>query len=135
MEETGCFDENICAYGGEDTELSVRINKKTPHGLRKAEDAIAYHYCDKSLNGYMKNMYDYGLYNFNYIIKKHPDYKKKLNGDVPKSFVGYLIFNPFNTFLCSLVLRLIKHPLLIKFLVINSFVGGVRNSKNPPQIK
>lgn len=129
LKKTGCFDENICAYGGEDTELSIRINKKLPHGLRKAEGAIAYHYCDKSLNVYMKNMYDYGLNNFNYIIKKHPDYKQNLNGNVPKSFIGYLIFNPFNASLCSLLLKFIKHPLLIKFLVINSFVRGVRNSK------
>ena len=127
--KTGHFDEKICAYGGEDTELSIRINKKFPYGLRKAEEAIAYHHCDKNLNVYMKNMYDYGLYNFNYITKKHPDYKKNLNGGVPKSFFGYLIFNPFNAFLCSLLLRCIKHPLLIKFLVINSFVSGVRNSK------
>jgi len=129
LERTGHFDERLKSYGGEDTELSIRINKDFSKNLRKDCGAVAYHYSDKSLNQYMRNMYDYGLNNFNHIIEKHPSYKKELGGNLPKSFIGYLIFNPINTFLCSSILKCIKHPLLIKFLVINSFVKGVRNFK------
>jgi len=129
INKVGSFDENLSSYGGEDTELSIRINKKFPKSLRKFCGAVAYHYSDKNLNQYMKNMYDYGLNNFNYIVKKHPNYKKSLGYDIIGSFIGYIIFNPINRFLCGLILKFIKHPLLIKFLIIDSFAKGLRLSK------
>ena len=130
LEKIGTFDENLSSYGGEDTELSIRINKKFSNNLRKLCNATAYHYSDKTLKKYMKNMYDYGLNNFNYIIRKHPHYKKSLEQNITHSFKGYIIFNPINRLVCVLFLKFIKHPLLIKFLIISSFVRGVRISKN-----
>ena len=129
LEKTGCFDENLISYGGEDTELAIRINRDFPNNLRKCEGAVSVHCSDKTLNQYRKNMFEYGLNNFNYIVQKHPDYKKKLGGNMISSFKGYLIFNSISRSLCVFLLNLIKHPLLIKFLVISSFVQGVRNSK------
>ncbi len=119
----------MISYGGEDTELSIRINKKFPTNLRKLNDAVAYHYCDKSLRQYFQNMYDYGLNNFNHIINKHPDYKESLGYDMVNSFKGYVLFNSINKFLVEIGLKFIKHPLLIKFLVVYSFVKGARSSK------
>ncbi len=129
LEKTGVFDEGLISYGGEDTELSIRINKKFPANLRKLNDAVAYHYCDKSLRQYSQNMYDYGLNNFNHIVNKHPDYKDSLGYDMVNSFKGYIIFNPINKFLVEISLKFIKHPLLIKFLVVYSFIKGARSSK------
>ena len=129
LDKTGVFDENLISYGGEDTELAIRIDKVFPKNLRKCVGALSFHYSDKSLNQYKKNMFEYGLNNFNYIVEKHSDYKKKLRANMIFSLKGYLIFNPINELLCFLLLKLIKHPLLIKFSVINSFVQGVRLSK------
>ena len=129
LEKTGCFDESLISYGGEDTELAIRINRDFPNNLRKCGGAVSIHYFDKTLNQYRKNMFEYGLNNFNYIIQKHPDYKKSLGANMISSFRGYLIFNSISRSLCVFLLSLIKHPLLIKFLVVSSFVQGVRNSE------
>jgi glycosyltransferase involved in cell wall biosynthesis len=130
LEKTGFFDEKLISYGGEDTELAIRINKIFPNSLRKCGAALSVHYYDKDLSQYKENMFEYGLNNFNYIVKKHPDYKKNLRATMIFSIKGYLAFNPINEFLCFILLKLIKHPLLVKFLVINSFVRGARLSKN-----
>ncbi len=130
LEKTGLFDEKLISYGGEDTELAIRINRVFPKNLRKCMDAVSIHYSDKTLNQYRKNMFEYGLNNFNHIIEKHPDYKKKLGANLIYSFKGYLIFNSISRNLCLFLLNLIRHPLLVKFLVVSSFVQGVRNSKN-----
>ena len=129
LEKTGNFDEKIISYGGEDTELAIRINKVSPGNLRKCGEALSFHYCDKSLSQYKENMFEYGLNNFNYIVEKHPDYKKTLRATLIYSIKGYFVFNHISEFLCFVLLKLIKHPLLIKFLVINSFVRGARLSK------
>ena len=56
LEKIGGFDEKLISYGGEDTELAIRINKKFPNNLRKCSSAFSFHYSDKSLNQYRKNI-------------------------------------------------------------------------------
>ena len=59
-----------------------------------------------------KNMFEYGLNNFNYIIQKHPDYKKNLGANMVSSFRGRLIFNSISRSLCVFLLNLIKKNLI-----------------------
>ena len=40
LNEIGLFDESLFKYGGEDTELSLRISKKYPTGLRKLKKLL-----------------------------------------------------------------------------------------------
>ena len=129
LKKVGCFDENLSSYGGEDTELAIRINKKFPTSLRKSCKSQSYHHSGKKLKQYMNNMFEYGSENFCQIIKKHPDYKKELGYNMISSFRSYFVFNPINKLICIFILKFIKHPLLIKFLVIYSFVLGFRYSK------
>ena len=64
----GVFDENLMHYGGEDTELAIRINAKFPNKMRKL-GAKSCHLTNKSLHHYLLNMFDYGRYNFPKIIQ------------------------------------------------------------------
>ena len=127
LNEIGFFDESLFKYGGEDTELSLRISKKYPNGLRKLEKASSYHITQKSVDQYLNDMFIYGKYNFHQIIEKHPDYKNDLGYGWVFSFKGRLLFNIFIRFLLKITWRLTKHPLVMKYLVVDSFVRGARN--------
>tara|TARA_Y100000768_G_scaffold386098_1_gene373704 strand:- start:7736 stop:8632 length:897 start_codon:yes stop_codon:yes gene_type:complete len=127
LDEVGLFDESLSKYGGEDTELSIRISKKTPTGLRKLKKANSYHITQKSIDQYLNDMFIYGQYNFHQIIEKHPEYKNDLGYRWAFSFKGQIFFNVFSRFLLKKIFKVLKHPLIIKFFVIDSFVRGVRN--------
>ena len=121
------FDESITNYGGEDTELAIRLHKKYPKGMRKLTGINAYHITEKTVEQHIENMFEYGKYNFFKIITKHPDYKNDLGYQWTKSIKGRVLFNPFNQLICKFLLKFLNHPLLIKFLVIDAFIRGVKN--------
>ena len=125
LDSVGFFDESLNRYGGEDTELAIRINEKFPSGMRKIK-AESQHITNKSLNQYLLNMFDYGRFNFLKIINKHPSYKNDLGYQYVNSLLGKMLFNRLSKSFINCLLKVIKHPLLIKFLVINSFICGVR---------
>ena len=125
LDEVGFFDESLKHYGGEDTELAIRIHAKFPSVMRKIK-IDSYHITNKSLDQYLLGMFDYGKFNFPNIIKKHPAYKIDLGYKYVHSLMGKIIFNPVSQFCANGLLKIIPHPLLIKFLVINSFIKGAR---------
>ena len=125
LEKTGLFDETLKYYGGEDTELAIRINKLYPSQMRK-NHATSIHDVGKTLKEYLSNLFEYGQYNFLQIVKKHPDYKDDLGYKLVSSLLGRVILNNFNAKIVRMLLPISKHPLLVKFLVINSFIGGAR---------
>ena len=120
------FDETLEKYGGEDTEMAIRINNKYPDAMRKINKALAYHYANKTLTQYLNNMFEYGKYNFPKIIKKHPNYKNDLGHKMIGSIWGYFLFNPCSRFKVRILQKMFQHPLLTKFLVIDSFIKGAR---------
>jgi len=125
LEKTGLFDETLKHYGGEDTELAIRINKLYPSQMRK-NHATSIHDTGKTLKEYLSNLFEYGQYNFLQIVKKHPDYKDDLGYKLVSSLLGRVILNNFNAKIVRMLLPISRHPLLVKFLVINSFIGGAR---------
>ena len=125
LEKTGLFDETLKYYGGEDTELAIRINKLYPGQMRK-NHATSIHDAGKTLKEYLSNLFEYGQYNFLQIVKKHPDYKDDLGYKLVSSLLGRVILNNFNAKIVRMLLPISRHPLLVKFLVINSFIGGAR---------
>ena len=76
IDNCGLFDEEIKAYGGEDTEFSFRIAQKYPQGLfySLAIKSIHNHYRD--LDSALINVSRFGETNIPYIIKKHPEMSK-----------------------------------------------------------
>tara|TARA_Y100001970_G_scaffold240089_1_gene302571 strand:+ start:589 stop:1491 length:903 start_codon:yes stop_codon:yes gene_type:complete len=131
LDEVGVFDESLNHYGGEDTELAIRINSKFPNAMRKLKSKSV-HLTNKSLQQYLNNMFDYGQHNFPKIIQKHPNYKNELGYKYVNSLLGKVIFNRLTVSCIKGLLNIIKHPLLIKFLVINSFICGARLGTKRP---
>jgi len=126
LDDVGFFDETINKYGGEDTELAIRISKKYCHGIRKLDKIKSYHITQKSIDIYLDNMFEYGKYNFYKIIKKHPTYKFDLGYGWVKSIKSMLVFNRCSRSVFKCFLRFSKHPYIIKFLVIDAFIRGAK---------
>ena len=127
LDQVGNFDESLVKYGGEDTELAIRIHKVFPVGLRKITNIKSYHITKKTINQHINHMFEYGQNNFLKIINKHPDYKYDLGYDWIGTIKGNFLFNIFTRVICELFLKISKHPLLIKFLVIDAFIRGAKS--------
>tara|TARA_Y100000996_G_scaffold389499_1_gene349945 strand:+ start:53 stop:949 length:897 start_codon:yes stop_codon:yes gene_type:complete len=127
LDQVGLFDESLVEYGGEDTELAIRIHKIFPMGLRKIENIHSYHITKKTVNQHINYMFEYGQNNFLKIIKKHPDYKNDLGYQWIGTIKGNFLFNFFTRSICKLFLKRLKHPLIIKFLVIDAFIRGAKS--------
>ena len=125
LDKVGFFDERLEHYGGEDTELAIRIHKLYPFGMKKSS-SISYHITDKSLSDYLLNMYEYGRFNFPLIIRKHPNYKNDLGYFLCSPLFTILFFNFIVEKAVFALFKAIQHPLMIKFFVISSFVKGAR---------
>ena len=125
------FDENLKNYGGEDTELALRIYNKFPGGLRFDKNLICYHHDQKNLAEFCNNMENYGKFNLPYIISKHPDFKSDFVPNWALSGIGgYLLFNPLVSIFIKLLLLFFTAKYLIRYQVIVSVIKGYRFKKN-----
>ena len=126
------FDENIKSYGGEDTELALRIYQKFPEGLRCTKGLICYHHDQKELSEFCNNMKNYGKINLPYIINKHPDFKSDFIPNWAISGLGgYLVFNSLIFMFAKLLLIFFPIKYLIRYQVIFNVITGYRlNNKN-----
>lgn len=88
----GCFDENFIYYGGEDTELGMRIADEIP--IYYLPDAVGYNRHVRTLDRNLQIIRVYGEHSLPYLIKKRPELKEDLLLE-GKSF-SFLI-----PFLCS----------------------------------
>ena len=127
LNAVGNFDNILKNYGGEDTELAIRIHKKYSQGMRKLTTVNAYHITHKTLDKHLNDIFEYGKYNFHKIIQKHPTYKVDLGYNWIVSFWTNFLFNSLSVLICKMLLKKTNNPLLIKFLVINSFIKGARS--------
>jgi len=121
------FDEKIIVYGGEDTDLGIRLWEKFPHGLRFTSKAPSEHHSSKKIKDFYDSMYIYGNKNLPLLLKKYPQYKNDLGGQYLYSLRGYILFNP----LIRLVVRTINiigaNYWITRYLVIDSVIRGARN--------
>lgn len=72
MEETGGFDTNIVRYGGEDTELGLRL-KKLGATLFWDPEIRVRHLDHVPLRRHLGRLVDYGKTGLRYILEKHPE--------------------------------------------------------------
>tara|TARA_Y100001958_G_C21142991_1_gene481185 strand:- start:193 stop:1107 length:915 start_codon:yes stop_codon:yes gene_type:complete len=128
LQECGYFDESIKKYGGEDTDLSLRIWNLYPESFVFSKNSDATHYHRRSLIEFCNSMYAYGQYNLPYLIKKYPRYKNKFAADWVFSFKGRLFFSMPLKFLVSQLIKLYPFQILIRYLVIDAVVRGARSS-------
>jgi GT2 family glycosyltransferase len=128
IEKVGLFNEDYVSYGGEDTELAIRIWESFPNGLRTSANAFSEHHHQRSLKDFLQTMEYYGETNFPRLINAFPKYKKQLGGDWINTMKGYLFFNPIIGILVPILDRFINSYLLVRYQVIYSVIKGARNS-------
>jgi len=87
----GGFDENFSGYGWEDPEMGLRIEKSCGKISFLKTDKI-YHYHDKSVEEWIGQIENSGR-NLEYLIKKHPQFKKNIRYNLLTSLMGAVCFN------------------------------------------
>ena len=129
FDSIGLFDENINSYGGEDTELAIRLSEKFPNAFRFSSKGLSQHCSDKTMKEFQKSMYDYGKINLPLLLKKYPKYKNDLGGQYIHSIKGYIIFNPMVRFLIMVLNIMINSYWIKRYLIVDAVMRGIRNTK------
>ena len=129
FKKSGIFDESIKKYGGEDTDLSVRIWDAYPNSFVFSKNSDAIHYHRRSLIEFCNSMETYGKYNLPLLIEKHPHYKNKFAAGWIFTLKGRLLFNPLLKNLISLIIKIYPFQILIRYIVADSVFRGARLSK------
>jgi GT2 family glycosyltransferase len=92
FEKAGGFDENFEGYGWEDPELGLRIEKYSGKiGFIRTGSLVHYH--DKDVDEWVSQLENSGK-NLQYLIGKHPHFKKLIHYNLLTSVIGALVFNP-----------------------------------------
>ena len=128
IEKTALFDEKITYYGGEDTDLAIRIWDLFPNSFYYSSQIVAEHYHKRTVEQFCSQMEIYGKHNLPILLKRYPEHKKELGGDWINSIKGLLLFNVFLASLIKYINYFIPHIILTKYLVIYSAIRGYRNT-------
>lgn len=136
LNECGLFDEEFDTWGGEDTDLAIRLWGRYPNGLRFEAKAVALHYHQRKLEVVLNNMFKYGQTNYLLLLKKHPKYANRLAADWIHSTKGYLILNPVINFFVLNIFRLFQYNRLVRYLIAYNVMQGARNpAEGYPKLK
>ena len=127
IEKTSLFDEKIKLYGGEDTDLAIRLWDISPQSFYYSSQIIAEHYHKRTLEQFCSQMEIYGKYNLPILLERHPKHYKELGGDWTKSLKGLIVFNSFFAIIIKLLNHFLPYNIFTKYLVIYSVVRGYRN--------
>jgi len=127
LNECGLFDEDFDTWGGEDTDLAIRLWDKYPNGLRFEAEAVALHYHQRELEDVLNNMFKYGQTNYLLLLKKHQKHAKRLAADWIYSKKGKLILNPVINFFVLNIFRLSQYSRLVRYLIAYNVMQGARN--------
>ena len=122
------FNEEFTQYGGEDTELAIRLYKRYPSGLYYYSELISYHYGQKKLEQYCSNQRNYGKINLHKLVNMYPEHRKHLAGNWLTSWYGYLIFNSLIIFLVDWILKRTTINLFVKYKIAYNVIMGYRSS-------
>ena len=127
LNNVGLFDEIFDTWGGEDTDLAIRLWEKYPNGLRFTDKAIGDHYHKRELSNLLNNMKKYGGTNYLILLDRYPQYNKRLAGDWINSFKGLLILNPIVNFIVKTIYIIFPIPKLIRYFIAYNVIQGARN--------
>ncbi len=122
------FDEKITTYGGEDTELAIRIWESYPNSLRYSSKAVSVHFNKRDMDGFCRLMYQYGKINLPSLIAQFPEHSNYLGAPWIHSFRGYMFFNPFIRWVVRKIHQFQASFWLTRYLVIDSVIRGARAS-------
>ena len=126
IEKTSLFDEKIKLYGGEDTDLAIKLWDIFPNSFYYSSQIVAEHYHKRTLEQFCSQMEIYGEYNLPILLERHPKHHKELGGDWTKSFKGHIIFNAFFASIIKFLNYFLPYNIFTKYIVIYSVVRGYR---------
>ncbi|MFH1851114.1 MAG: glycosyltransferase [Candidatus Neomarinimicrobiota bacterium] len=129
--QAGLFDETITTYGGEDTDLAIRLYRIYPRGLHYSSTAVAEHYHQRSVAEFCRAMENYGHDNLPRLLERYPEFKNELAGGWIDSIKGYLAFNCVVRLLVRSITAVMPLPVFIRYLVVESVIRGARQASRP----
>ena len=123
---TELFDERITSYGGEDTDMAIRLCQIFPDSLYFSFLPCSEHHHKREFNDFCKSMYEYGENNLKLLIKKHPQFIANIGGEYIRTIKGYLVFNPIIRIIINLLESCTNNYWLKRYLIIDSVIRGAR---------
>ena len=127
LKKAGHFDESFRGYGGEDTDLAVRLWKLYPVSLRFVPEARSYHYHIRTLEEFCNDMRWFGEKNLPVLVKRYPAYKKNLGAGWAASRTGVFVFNQMFRTVCEIGYKFTGMTLFTRYLVAYAVVSGYRS--------
>jgi GT2 family glycosyltransferase len=91
FDKIGGFDENFSGYGWEDPEIGLRIERNDGKISFFKTDKV-YHYHDKTVDEWVCQIENSGR-NLEYLVNKHPQFKKNISYNLLTSALGAVCFN------------------------------------------
>jgi len=132
--EIGKFDEDMEAYGWEDQEIGLRVEKNSGELIFIKSDVI-YHYHDKSIDLWSKQLVEGGR-NFNLLLNKYPEYRKRFGSAFFDTVFPCFIFNSIAFKIVKYLSRFIEYtPTFVSYLILRyiftaSVFNGYKTIKN-----
>ena len=129
----GGFDETLSGYGGEDTELALRLHERRVQFVFNA-DAIATSVETKTAAAGLDELRRYGATNLRTTRARHPELPApylvdRLESDKPGDRLFAALLNPLTDGLASLLIRIPWFPLqrrLLNYRVLRAVWSGYR---------
>ena len=128
IKKTGLFDEKFTSYGGEDTDMAIRLWHNFPDALRFSSKINAEHHHKRTLNQFCKQMEIYGQTNLPLLLDRYPEYNKELAGDLVTTWRGRFLFNALLSKLLRLINIISPNITITRYLVIYSVICGARKA-------
>ncbi len=128
LERIGFFNESFTTYGGEDTDLAIRLWEAYPQGLRFSSRAVSYHHHRRTVAEFCRSMESYGRENLPRLLAIYPQHRQELAGEWVHSLKGRLVFNLLMLALVRLVYSIYAFPWLVRYLVVAAVIRGARQA-------
>ena len=128
LDKIGYFDQSFTTYGGEDTDLAIRLWQAFPKGLRFSTRAVSYHHHRRTVATFCHAMKGYGRENLPRLLKRYPDYACEMAGNWIWSLKGKLVFNFVIRGLVKFLFTINPRPLFVRYLVVDSVISGARQA-------
>ena len=126
IKKTGLFDEKFTSYGGEDTDMAIRLWYNFPNAFRFSSKISAEHHHKRTLNQFCKQMEIYGQTNLPLLLDRYPEYHQELAGDWVNTWKGRFLFNALFSSLFLIINTILPNIKTTRYLVINSAIRGAR---------
>jgi glycosyltransferase involved in cell wall biosynthesis len=122
--EIGKFDECFNHYGGEDTDIGIRLEKRIP--IINLPEAIGYNQRFRDLNDTLKLIVEYGQFSLPYLLKKHPEFTKdlKIRRGATELFYKFICLPFFYSFLKFFADKNLAPSLVFSYLLIRNYRKG-----------